>query len=276
MQRRDLLMAGLAATAAPVVRAATVAPAARAATPAAVLELFTSQGCSSCPPADALLGRLAREPGIIALAWHVDYWNRLGWSDPFSSAIATARQRRYAEALHDEVYTPALVVNGVRMVVGSDEGAVLSAIGAAGGFALTVTLRRDVGLGGRGGDHRSGQGNTQGGAQGNTQANAQGDAQGDAQLGAHTWIADIGHAGQPVSALLATYDPQRSTAVAAGENSGRRLTDYRIVDSAALLGTWDGAARTLALPGVAPGRGTVLLLQSADLRMLGAVDLPPG
>ena len=118
MRRRDVLMAGLAATVAPVALTATIAPAARTATPPAVLELFTSQGCSSCPPADALLGRLARDPGIIALAWHVDYWNGLGWRDSYSSPAATDRQRRYAEALGDEVYTPALVVNGARMVVG--------------------------------------------------------------------------------------------------------------------------------------------------------------
>ena len=135
MRRREFAM---------TVLAPGLAPAARAATPSVVLELFTSQGCSSCPPADALLGRLAREPGIIALAWHVDYWNGLGWHDPYSSPLATQRQQRYAEALHDEVYTPALVVNGARMVVGSDDQAVQSAIGAVGGFAVPVTLRREA------------------------------------------------------------------------------------------------------------------------------------
>jgi len=226
MRRRDVLLAGLAATVAPIARAETLP---------AVLELFTSQGCSSCPPADALLGRLAREPGIIALAWHVDYWNGLGWRDPYSSPAATERQRRYAEALNGEVYTPALVVNGARMVVGSDDRAVQSAIGAVGGFAVPLTVRQDA----------------------------------DAR------VAEIGAAGQKVSALLALYDPQRSTEIGAGENGGRRLTEYRIVRSVTSLGTWDGTARRLTLPGVAPGLGAALLVQSADLKMLGAAELPP-
>jgi len=226
MRRRDLVMAVLAAS---------LVPTARAATPPAVLELFTSQGCSSCPAADALLGRLAREPGIIALAWHVDYWNGLGWHDPYSSPAATQRQQRYAEALRDKVYTPALVVNGARMVVGSDDQAVRSAIGAVGGFAVPVTLRRE----------------------------------------AEVPVAEIGAAGQKVSALLALYDPQRATEIGAGENGGRRLTEYRIVRGTSLLDTWDGTARQLTLPDIAPGLGAALLVQSADLKMLGAADLPP-
>jgi hypothetical protein len=230
MQRRGLLIGGLALTFAPL----ALAPRAQAAGPA-VLELFTSQGCSSCPPADALLGHLARDPGIIGLAWHVDYWNSLGWHDPYSSALATQRQQDYAARLHDEVYTPALVVNGARMVVGSDRAAVTSAIDAAGGIAVPVTLRRD---------------------------------------GADV-IAEIGAAGQQVTALLASYDPQRVTPIGAGENSGRTLTDYRIVRAASTLGSWDGAARRIALPQSAAGRGAVVLVQDAALRVIGAADLPP-
>jgi len=74
-----------------------------------VLELFTSQGCSSCPPADALLGELTRRSGVIALAWRVDYWDHLGWRDPFASRTATARQRAYGRQIGGGVYTPALV-----------------------------------------------------------------------------------------------------------------------------------------------------------------------
>lgn len=98
-----------------------------------VLELFTSQGCSSCPPADRLLSRLRREPfegaTIIPLAYHVDYWDHLGWSDPFSSPRWSQRQRAYAAALREkQVYTPQLIVNGAAQLVGSSEGAIRKAI----------------------------------------------------------------------------------------------------------------------------------------------------
>jgi hypothetical protein len=233
MRRRGFVAAGLAASLVPALPRASWS-ATRAATPPAVLELFTSQGCSSCPPADALLGELAREPGIIALAWHVDYWNGLGWHDPFSSPTATARQRRYAEQLHDEVYTPALVVNGAQMVVGSDGTAVRAAISAAGALAVEVALRRD-----------------------GTEVSA-----------------EIGQVGRNVSALLATYDPQHLTAIGTGENGGRKLIEYRIVRDVTPLGGWDGSPRRFALPPIAAGRGAVLLLQTDDLLVRGAADLP--
>src|SRR6185312_14717796 len=101
------------------------------------------QGCSSCPPADALLGKLTRRPGVIALAWHVDYWNGLGWHDPFATRFATDRQRAYASALREEVYTPALVVNGTAVVVGSDAHAIGQALAGARPFAIAPELRRE-------------------------------------------------------------------------------------------------------------------------------------
>ncbi|HKR64908.1 MAG TPA: DUF1223 domain-containing protein [Thermoanaerobaculia bacterium] len=89
-----------------------------------VVELFTSQGCSSCPPADRLLSRLAHED-VIPLAYHVDYWNHLGWSDPFSSPRWSERQRAYAQALRTpQVYTPQAIVNGQTQLVGSAERAI--------------------------------------------------------------------------------------------------------------------------------------------------------
>jgi hypothetical protein len=122
-RRRDLIAAALASS---------MVPAARAAPKSVVLELFTSQGCSSCPPADALLGLLARRSDVIALAWHVDYWDRLGWHDRFGSRGATLRQQAYARQLGSDVFTPALVVDGKTVVVGSDRAAVEGAIAAAG------------------------------------------------------------------------------------------------------------------------------------------------
>ena len=86
-----------------------------------VVELFTSEGCSSCPPADALLAELASRPDVLALSFHVDYWDRLGWKDPYSSREATARQHRYATLLDlASIYTPQIVIDGKWQAVGSD------------------------------------------------------------------------------------------------------------------------------------------------------------
>ena len=114
---------------------AAAAPAtstAKATDPAVLVELFTSQGCSSCPPADRLLGELpAAVDGVqvLPLAFHVDYWDDLGWRDPFSSADWTARQNGYARSLGaGRIYTPQLVVQGSADVVGSDRGGAVELI----------------------------------------------------------------------------------------------------------------------------------------------------
>src|SRR5580704_490614 len=115
---------------------ATTLRAASAPTPV-VVELFTSEGCSSCPPADLLLRRLEKEqpvPGVevIPLSEHVDYWNQLGWKDPFSSGRFTDRQRQYADVFHkDGPYTPQMVVDGAPEFVGSDGPRALKTIAEA-------------------------------------------------------------------------------------------------------------------------------------------------
>src|SRR5271168_3386935 len=97
-----------------------------------VVELFTSQGCSSCPPADALLGDMARRDDVIALGFHISYWDGLAWKDPFSSQSSTDRQRAYSRLFHlGQVYTPQMVVDGAREMVGSDRQEVLAAVGDA-------------------------------------------------------------------------------------------------------------------------------------------------
>ena len=126
-----LVFAGVAAE--PVRPAADTAP--------VVLELFTSQGCSSCPPADALLRELNAREGVIALSFHVDYWDYLGWKDPFSRPEWTARQRSYARLLGDDrVYTPELVVNGRDGFVGSSRTQAAKAIESAAGRRAGATL----------------------------------------------------------------------------------------------------------------------------------------
>ncbi len=122
-----------------------------AAPPVAVLELFTSEGCSSCPPADALMAALearGRADGtvLVPLSFHVDYWDRLGWADPYGSALWTARQRGYAASLgEDGLYTPQLVVNGTTAMVGSRaaevEAAVAKALATPAAVAVGLTVR---------------------------------------------------------------------------------------------------------------------------------------
>jgi len=108
------------------------APAAGSSSAPIVVELFTSQGCSSCPPADRLLSTLRSDPRVVPLAFHVDYWNYIGWTDPFSSARWSQRQQAYARAFaSNRIYTPQLVVNGTSECVGSNEGEVRQRIAKA-------------------------------------------------------------------------------------------------------------------------------------------------
>jgi hypothetical protein len=101
----------------------------RAGEPRAVLELFTSQGCSSCPPADRLVGQLANDPSLVALSVPIDYWDYLGWRDTLANPAHSARQRAYARARGDgQVYTPQIVVNGAADALGSDQAAIERAI----------------------------------------------------------------------------------------------------------------------------------------------------
>lgn len=209
-------------------RTASTASAASALT---VVELFTSQGCSSCPPADALLSELAKRDNILPLAFHIDYWDRLGWKDPFSLAEATARQRAYARTLgKSNVYTPQMMINGTRDVVGSNRIAVTNAIAGATPVVVPVGLtagKSDLAI-------RVGSG------------------MGEGKL----W--------------LVTFDPRHETQVRAGENAGRKLVNVNIVRSLEMLGDWNGqeVALSQALPPA--GRGAALLLQGPSGRILGA------
>src|SRR3954469_735368 len=113
--------------------------------PRAVLELFTSQGCSSCPPADKIIGDLAKDPSIIALSMPIDYWDYLGWKDTLADSRFSARQKAYSRMRGDrDVYTPQVIVNGSAHVIGSDRGKIDGAIGdtgkAEGVMSVPVTM----------------------------------------------------------------------------------------------------------------------------------------
>ncbi len=199
-----------------------------------VVELFTSQGCSSCPPADALLAELAKNPDILPLAFHVTYWNNLGWHDPFSLPAATERQRAYQRLLGtDMVYTPQMIIDGQTDVIGSNRAAVARTLAAArsrNSIPLTLT-QTPQGL----------------------RVEAP-DGAGEARL------------------LLIGYDSVHHTAVPRGENAGRQLSEANIVRSFTEVARWTGHTLT-RLVDAPPADNAALILQAPDGRILGAAML---
>ena len=195
------------------IASADIARAEDAASPV-VVELFTSQGCSSCPPADALLGELSKRSDVLALGFHVDYWDYIGWKDPYASKLATKRQKQYAESFKlSFVYTPQMVVNGAIESVGSDRSAIEAAVEkvkAHNSAHPTLMLERRA----------------------------------DGGLLVHVGAAE---AKRPATVWLACFDRQRSTVVPRGENAGSTLTNYHIVRHFESLGAWKGQVLDLTI-----------------------------
>jgi hypothetical protein len=194
--------------------------------PPTVVELFTSQGCSSCPPANANLIELSRQPDVLVLSFAVTYWDYLGWKDSFGKPEFTDRQRIYEPALRQQgPYTPQMVVNGRATVVGNDLRQVQEVIAstpAPGGPSVFL-----------------GDGSVHVGA---------GTAP---QGGADVW--------------LVRYDPNLvEVPVGRGENSGRTLPHTHVVHSLDRLGTWNGAALALAVAPAKDGLKTAILVQGMD------------
>lgn len=206
--------------------------------PRAVVELFTSQGCASCPPADALLTSLAEADDVIALAYHVDYWDYAGWQDTFGDASFSDRQRAYAKSWgSSRIYTPQMVINGLRGVVGSKRNEVYRALQDV-SMPLAVDIAREgdairIGVGAR-------------------------DGLGDAVV----W--------------LVSYQRRADVAIETGENAGKSMVYTQVVTGRQALGMWEaetGADLKLPvdeiLPG--PGSGIAIVVQQERRGMLGPI-----
>ena len=178
-----------------------------------VVELFTSQGCSSCPPADKLLGEIAKNERVVALSLSVDYWDYLGWRDTLALHAHSLRQRAYADARGDRrVYTPQVVINGVAQVIGSDRGAIMNAIATAEANrvpAIPVTLKRN------------------------------GDKIGIV-IGAGT--------GMRAPVFLLTITSETAVAIGRGENRGKTISYHNAVRTWRRLGEWNGTEMRASVP----------------------------
>lgn len=207
--------------------------------PVVVVELFTSQGCSSCPPADEFMAMLADDPSVIGLALHVDYWDYIGWKDTFASPQNTFRQKSYARAEGSRtIYTPQLIVGGRDRVEGNSpiEVAELVRKHLKDGTPVALTLTRN----------------------------------GD-DVVIHADKADI-PAGSTVQ--LVRYMPSEAVDIQRGENAGRTVNYHNIVTSWQEIGTWSGDA-PLDLTVEAKGSAPVVVLVQAEgpADVLGAARL---
>ncbi|MGF1640898.1 MAG: DUF1223 domain-containing protein [Rhodospirillales bacterium] len=224
---------------------ASIAPVARAVGGSlTVVELFTSQGCSSCPPADALVGDLAQRDDVLVLSQHVDYWDYLGWKDPFARPDAAQRQRAYARRLGPGyVYTPQVVIDGTTQVSGSDRAALIARLDQDKATApLSVEIRRA----------------------------------GDDQV---TIVVGGGTTGEEATIWLVLFDRDHATRVSRGENRGRTVRNHNVVRQFTEIGVWSGELLTVTatMPaGDDAGDGCAVIVQAQQVgRILGAARLDP-
>ncbi|WP_371426020.1 DUF1223 domain-containing protein [Tardiphaga sp.] len=197
--------------------AAIAASGSALAQPRAVLELFTSQGCSSCPPADKIIGDLSKDPSVIALSMPIDYWDYLGWKDTLADSRFSARQKAYSQMRGDrDVYTPQVVVNGATQVIGSDVDRIKGAISETKrGTVMTVPVSMSVS-----GKHVN------------------------VSVAASTTASDTAH-GEVWICSVAKAVP---ITIGRGENRGKQLTYYNVVRNWLKVGDWTGNAANWTLP----------------------------
>ena len=183
-----------------------------------MVELFTSQGCSSCPPADQIIGELAKDPSVIALSLPIDYWDYLGWKDTLADSRFSARQKAYSNMRGErEVYTPQVVVNGSAHVIGSDRARIESAIEETKKADAVMSVPISMTLAGK-------------------QINISVAASGKGPAAAHgeVWICSISKA-VPI-------------AIGRGENRGREITYHNVVRNLLKVGDWNGASDSWTVP----------------------------
>ena len=191
---------------------------AHATDPRAVVELFTSQGCSSCPPADKLMGELAKDPSVIALSMPIDYWDYLGWKDTLADSRFSARQKAYSHVRGDrDVYTPQAVVNGSAHVIGSDRVGIEGAIGETEKTGGVMSVPVSMSLSGK---------------QINVSVAASG--KGPATKHGEVWICSVSKS-VPI-------------AIGRGENRGREVTYHNVVRNLLKVGDWNGTAGSWTVP----------------------------
>ncbi len=203
-----------------------------------VVELYTSQGCSSCPPADKLLHELAARDDVIALALHVDYWDYLGWADSFARPENTDRQHQYARiADAHTVYTPQMIIGGVDHVVGSRTMQVMDAIHAHQDVPSVVS----VALSRKGAD---------------VQITAEATSAGDYDV------------------QLVRYTQTQTVDIRRGENAGKKITYMNVVRSWDVIHSWDGKTSLEAVAPAAGEDGVIVIVQEAGLGpIVGAAEL---
>lgn len=193
-----------------------------------VVEIFTSQGCSSCPPADKLVHELERSrPDVIALALHVDYWDYIGWKDPFANPAFTTRQRAYTRAAGSStIYTPQIVVGGQDHVIGARPMELMKAVNKHANLPLPAKVALS-----RSGDRVT---------------------------------VEVTSAGPPVGASIVeilTYTPSATTNIRRGENAGRTLDYHNIVRDLTVVGDWSGAGPFRKTVRVSEGAPVVALVR---------------
>ncbi|MDP1869357.1 thioredoxin family protein [Bradyrhizobium sp.] len=186
--------------------------------PRAVVELFTSQGCSSCPPADKIIGDLARDPDVIALSMPIDYWDYLGWKDTLADSRFSARQKAYSAARGDRnVYTPQVIVNGSAQVIGSDRAAIDSAIGDTAKADGVMSVPVSIALAGK-----------------QVTVSVAASTKGPAASLGEVWICSVT---REVPILIGK-----------GENRGQKVTYYNVVRNLLKVGDWNGSAGSWTVP----------------------------